>query len=172
MSGSRNGSIIAGTWAAMTKIGEDGYVNKVRGILEAQRKITTRLRNEVPEIRVATNDLSSVVAIVTKDKKDVKSGELHINGIALCDVMLKYHNWRCAKLQNPTGFHLAITDANCQEPDEFVDAVKASIALMKEKPELNHNSDVASYGMAAKMPSDCVLHEILIVIMDSILDSL
>jgi len=32
------------------------------------------------------------------------------------------------------------------------EAIKASIELMKEKPELNHNSNVATYGMAAKVP--------------------
>jgi len=35
---------------------------------------------------------------------------------------------------------------------KIFEAIKASIKLMKEKPELNHNSNVATYGMAAKVP--------------------
>lgn len=36
ISGSRSGSVIAGTWASMKKFGRDGLKEKARGILQAQ----------------------------------------------------------------------------------------------------------------------------------------
>lgn len=69
VAGSRPGSVIAGTWAAMTRIGRQGYIKIMRDILTAQKDIIARIKEEVPEVNVATQDVSSVVSIVTKKGK-------------------------------------------------------------------------------------------------------
>jgi hypothetical protein len=72
-----------------------------------------------------------------------------INVIALSDILLKNHSWITNKTIRPAGLHLAITQATCYDWKEFVKVVKDSVLMMKEQPELNHNSNVATYGMAA-----------------------
>jgi hypothetical protein len=124
------------------------------------------LKTEVPEVHVATLDVSPVIAVVTKKEKG------SINGIALANELQKHFDWTLAKTQRPPGFHIAITDANADRCKDFVKQVKACVQMIKEKPELNTNSEVASYGMAANMPSDFLLHGILISIMNSVLDAL
>ena len=42
----------------------------MRDILTAQRDIIKRLKEEVPEVEIATQDVSPVVSIVTKQGKD------------------------------------------------------------------------------------------------------
>jgi sphinganine-1-phosphate aldolase len=70
VAGSRPGSVIAGTWAAIARIGRQGYTKIVKDILTAQASIIERLQNEVPEVDIATQDVSSIVSIVTKKGKD------------------------------------------------------------------------------------------------------
>jgi hypothetical protein len=52
------------------------------------------------------------------------------------------------------------------------EAIKASIKLMKEKPELNHNSNVATYGMAAKVPDQGFIDNLLKIYIACNLDTL
>jgi sphinganine-1-phosphate aldolase len=44
LAGSRPGSTIAGTWAAMCKIGKDKYVEYTKAILSAQQNIVKGLQ--------------------------------------------------------------------------------------------------------------------------------
>lgn len=59
-----------------------------------------------------------------------------------------------------------------KEWEKILSVLKASIKLIKEKPELNHNSTTASYGMAAKIPDKSVLNDLANTIMGLNLDTL
>lgn len=85
MAGSRAGNIIAGAWAAMLSIGHDGYRKNAKIILDACAGMKKAIREEVPELQVATYHDSSIVALIQKPGYD-------INPIALNDVIKKYHN--------------------------------------------------------------------------------
>eukprot|EP01043_Picozoa_sp_COSAG02_P019991 COSAG02_NODE_975_length_15507_cov_14.829180_3_plen_294_part_00 len=146
MAGSRPGATIAGTWAAMVSIGHDGYVRSTKQILDGAAEMRARLINEVPEINIATRDHSSLVTIVSNDSQPGT-----INALALADVLSDEFKWTLNKLQNPPGCHLAVTLPSSTQVGEFVSAVKGAVKLMKQKPELNHSSSVATYGMAAKL---------------------
>merc|ERR1712147_81904 len=119
VAGSRPGAIIAGTWAAVCKIGRQGYTKFVKDILSAQRNIIKKLKEEVPEVEVATKDVSSIVSIVTRKEKG------SINCIALADILHKDFKWYCNKIMRPTGFHIALTEGNCCVWEKFVDDIKA-----------------------------------------------
>lgn len=54
IAGSRPGSVIAGTWAAMMKIGATGYIQNTKVILSASENARKAIRNEIPEVHVAT----------------------------------------------------------------------------------------------------------------------
>jgi hypothetical protein len=45
-----------------------------------------------------------------------------------------------------------MTLAMAADWQKMVKDIKTSVKEMKEKPELNHNSTVATYGMTAKIP--------------------
>lgn len=59
-----------------------------------------------------------------------------------------------------------------KEWEKILSVLKASIKLMKEKPELNHNSTTASYGMAAKIPDKSVLNDFANIFTGLVLDTL
>lgn len=107
---------------------------------------------EVPEVVVATQYDSCVVTVIQK------SGPNSINPIALCEVMKKQHHFKFATIQQPAGLHISMTIPLAQEWPKILTALKASIKTMREKPELNHNSTVATYGLAANVPDQTFLN--------------
>ncbi|MCP3975241.1 MAG: aspartate aminotransferase family protein, partial [bacterium] len=56
MAGSRPGALLATAWAAMLAMGEDGYLEGARGILEAGKAIKRGI-SEIPELRVLGDPL-------------------------------------------------------------------------------------------------------------------
>jgi len=76
------------------------------------------------------------------------------------------------KTMRPNGAKLVVSETTARHWREFIDVVKAAVKLMKEKPELNHNSNVALYGMATNMPDMCVLDNICKIHQKAVLDAL
>jgi hypothetical protein len=103
---------------------------------------------------------------VTKEGKD------QINCIALADVLQKHFNWALNKSMRPSGAKLVISEEIALDWENFVKAVKGAIKMLKEKPELNHNAEVAMYGMATTMPDTCVLDNIANIHSAYVLDTL
>ncbi|PWZ02071.1 putative sphingosine-1-phosphate lyase [Testicularia cyperi] len=62
LSGSRPGSLIAGTWAAMMKLGDSGYTQSCRDIVGAAKQLAQQIESEIPELFVLGKPLVSVVA--------------------------------------------------------------------------------------------------------------
>ena len=88
MAGSRPGNIIAGTWAALMKIGQTGYIENAKVILNACSELKKAIKTEVPELIVATRDNSCVVSLIQRSEAG------SINPIALMDVMKANFNYK------------------------------------------------------------------------------
>lgn len=65
-----------------------------------------------------------------------------------------------------------MTLAMAADWQKLVKDIKTSIKEMKEKPELNHNSFVATYGMAAKIPDESFVNDICNIYSAAVLDAL
>ena len=61
--GSRNGSIIAGTWAAMLFNGKKGYKDKILEIIELKEQILEDLE-EISQLEVIGNPSTTIIAFV------------------------------------------------------------------------------------------------------------
>ena len=151
MAGSRAGATIVGTWTALCVIGREKYVEFAKKIFSAQKNIIEALKKECPEVDVGTRHTSSLISIVSKPGKD------QINCIALCDVLHEHFKWSLNKSQKPSGLKLVISETTAEHWQDLIRCIKAAIKMMKENPALNHNSDVALYGMAGNMPDMTVL---------------
>ncbi len=65
-----------------------------------------------------------------------------------------------------------MTLATAADWQKLVKAMKICIKLMKEKPELNHGSTVATYGMTAKIPDERFINEMTKLHSGALLDAL
>lgn len=149
------------------KIGESGYVQNTKLILSSAENARKAIKNEIPEVMLASRHFTSVVAITTRS--DVANP---INVIALADVMKDKFKWNLNKLQSPSGLHIAFTVGNSPFWRKFVDDLKNSIKMMLDDPKLNHNDSTAFYGMAAKIPDSKILGDVAKIYNGAILDAI
>ena len=161
IAGSRPGSIICGTWAAMLKFGRNGYKEKARGILEAQKQMRLAFEED-PDIQVVSVHTSPIFSFTSST----------INSIAVAEQMQKIGNWIISKLQRPPAGHLALTDASCGNWKDFVNTLRGSVKAMKADPSLNKNHDTALYGITGSIPDKRLLRDFICMHQAAMLDTL
>ena len=161
IAGSRPGSVIAGTWAALMKQGREGFVQKAKDLLTAAQKIRVEI-DKIPEIDVISWDHTTVVSFTSKK----------VNPIALNDVMLKNYKWSLNALQLPPASHLVVTDANASSWKDFAVSLEGAVKYMLEHPELSKKGDAAIYGMADVIPNRAIVDNFLSYYMESLIDTL
>ncbi len=86
--------------------------------------------------------------------------------------VIKKHGWILSPVQYPQGIHCSMTLAMAADWQKMVKDIKTSVKEMKEKPELNHNSTVATYGMTAKIPDESFVNDICKIHSAAVLDAL
>ncbi|ETW81089.1 glutamate decarboxylase/sphingosine phosphate lyase [Heterobasidion irregulare TC 32-1] len=136
-SGSRPGALIAGAWAAMQYMGEEGYVASCRDIVGAAKSIEHTIKSDIPELYILGNPPASVVAFGSR-RPDV-------NVLDVGDAMAK-KGWHLNALQNPPAVHIACTRLTVPVVDTFIQDLKESVREVKGKPA-GKGTMVALYGL-------------------------
>jgi len=123
MAGSRPGALSAACWAAMVSMGEQGYLDAARRILETAAAIKQGIR-EIPELRVLGDPL--FVIAFTSDELDI---------YAVSDYMSK-KGWNLNGLQLPPALHIALTIRHAQPgfAERFLADLRDAVAYVKANP--------------------------------------
>jgi len=139
IAGSRPGALIAGTWAVMQYMGEDGYLKSCKEIVGAAKHIESAIRNEITELRIMGSPLASVIAF--------KSVDPSVNILAVGDAMSS-RGWHLNALANPPGLHIACTRLTVSVVEQFIVELKECVADVKGKP-LGQGNMVTLYGLGS-----------------------
>jgi len=137
LAGSRPGSLIAGTWAAMQYIGWDGYLESCRSIVGAAKSIAQLIKKEIPELYVLGNPPASVVAFSSKHPK--------VSAHEVGDRMNK-RGWHLNAIVNPDAVHIAVTRLTVPLVDTFIADLKDSVREAKSTPSTG-GTMVRLYGI-------------------------
>ncbi|MEN8119450.1 MAG: aminotransferase class V-fold PLP-dependent enzyme [Bacteroidota bacterium] len=138
--GSRPGSLSAACWATMLSVGEKGYLDATRKIMETADKIKEAI-TEIPELFILGNPLWVI---------SFGSNELDIYKVM--DAMTKRH-WSINGLHKPSALHIAITLRHAQSgvAERFIKDLKDSVAEVKTQPKTKGGM-APIYGLAASIP--------------------
>lgn len=124
IAGSRPGALVAGTWAALMSMGEDGYAASCREIVGAAREIERRIRTEVPQLRIMGRPMVSVVAFASAGSVNIyevgdrmSAKGWHLNGLAT----------------EPPAIHIAVTRLTVPVVGEFLADLKDAVKQTKTK---------------------------------------
>ncbi|KAE8272252.1 hypothetical protein A4X09_0g23 [Tilletia walkeri] len=141
IAGSRPGSLIAGTWAALMAMGEEGYTQSCKEIVGAARTIEQRIREEIKDLRIMGRPLVSVVAFHS-------AGKVSIYDVG--DGMSK-KGWHLNALATePPGIHIACTKLTVPVVDQFVSDLKATVAEVKKTKKGGPQGNMAAlYGLGS-----------------------
>jgi len=146
LAGSRPGALSATAWAAMVSIGERGYTEAARRILEAGAEIRDGIAG-IAGLRVLGRPLW-VIAFASDDP--------------LADVYQVLENmgdrgWSLNGLQRPPAIHIAVTLRHTLPgvAARFVADLRASVEQARANPDVRTGM-APVYGMAAALPDDAV----------------
>lgn len=171
IAGSRPGALIAGCWASLMSLGENGYLQACHTIVGATKKIEAALREDMTlsaELSIIGRPLVSVIAFT--------SATLDIYEIA--DAMT-VKGWHLNALQSPPGIHVAVTLPVSAAVDRLIDDLRSVVAAEREK----ENSRVAEgrdrkgqakgdtavlYGVAGSLPNKTVVVELARAFLDTL----
>lgn len=129
---SKTGGPLAGAWATLNHIGQEGYIEIVKGCQEATQLCREGIA-EIPELEILGDPDINLVAIASTDPK--------INIFAISDWMAK-RGWhiqvQLASTCSREALHLSINRANIAQIPELLEQFKLAIAELKEKesPEM------------------------------------
>jgi len=149
LAGSRPGALSAACWAAMVSMGEAGYLEATRKILETAARIKEGIR-AIPELRVLGDPLW-VIAFAS-DVLDV---------YRVMDFMSERH-WNLNGLHKPSCVHLCVTLRQTQPgvADRFLEDLRAAVEHVKSAPA-GKGGMAPVYGLAARLPLRTVVGDLL-----------
>ena len=149
LAGSRPGALSAGAWAAMVAMGEGGYLEATRRILETGSQIRAGIET-IPELEVIGDPLW--VIAFRSDAVDVYR------------VMEKMRQagWSLNGLHNPPAVHIAVTLRHTQPglAERFVSDLKAAVAGVAGDPGPSEGM-APVYGLAATVPVRSMVGDLL-----------
>jgi sphinganine-1-phosphate aldolase len=134
----RSGGPIAGTWAVVTTIGDEGYLRLAREVFEAVDRIVAVLAAE-PCLRLVAEPDSTLVAFATDDSCDpfTVTDELVSRGW--------YVQPQLAFEGQPASVHLSVSAATLAHLDDFTVALRESVAAAREAGPVVVDDDVVAF---------------------------
>lgn len=153
--GSRPGGLSAACWAAMVSMGEGGYLEAARRIMDSATWITAEVR-KIPELQVM-GDPTFVIAF--------QSAQLNIYQIL---EYMTQRNWGLNGLHLPPSVHLCVTLRHTQPgvKERFIEDLKAAVAYVKQNPQAAEGIGPV-YGMAASADLRGMVADVLNWYMDT-----
>lgn len=153
--GSRPGGLSAACWAALVSIGEKGYVDAAKKIMDVADYAKAEIA-KIPELRVLGNPYH-VVAFAS-------------DTIDIYRVMeqMTHKGYSLNGLHRPACVHIAFTlrHAEAGVKERFIEDLKAAVAHVKANPS-EKGSSAPIYGMAATLPVRSVVGDLLKTYMDA-----
>ncbi len=153
-SGSRPGGLIAAAWATLVSMGEEGYLEASRHILETADVLKRGIR-AIPELHVLGDPLF-VIAFGSRALDIYKVME-----------RMSARGWNLNGLHKPAAVHLCVTLRHTQPgvAERFLEDLRAAIEHVKANPG-EQGTMAPVYGMAATVPFRGLLSDLLKKYMD------
>ncbi|CAM6052283.1 unnamed protein product [Sphagnum compactum] len=155
MAGSRAGALIAGAWAAMMSIGENGYM-----------KIVSKLMDTSKRIEAGIKKIAGLYVLGKPDMTVIAFGSREVDIYKVNDVMTT-QGWSLNALHKPSSVHICITLQHVDVVDDFLGDLAAAVVTVRENPGKFEDGMAPIYGAAAKMPDRGTVRDILVAYMDS-----
>ncbi len=142
LAGTRPGGAIAGAWAALHSLGEDGYVSNARAAMETAKTFIAGI-NAVPELAVLGNPPVTIVAY--------GGGGPEVGAYAVGD-QLEARGWHVDRLQRPESLHMILNPGHLRVADTYLADVRDAVEYVKTHPDTAFEGSAPMYGLIAKAP--------------------
>jgi glutamate/tyrosine decarboxylase-like PLP-dependent enzyme len=113
LAGTRSGAPMAAAWAVLQRLGEDGYLDLTRKMLDARDRMVAAVR-ATPGLTVLVEPQSQIVCITAEP-----GASPAIDVFALGDALLQIGGWVLDRQGPPDTLHATVCAANAAVIDEF-----------------------------------------------------
>lgn len=156
--GTRPGGAIAAAWATIQHLGQKGYMENTRRLIEGKNRLA-EFFHSIPELEVLGNPKINLLAYRTKlNKPDI---------FVIADY-LEDKGWLVDRQQLPPCIHLTILPSNLPAIDEYMKDVKAALNYALANPQAEAKGNAAMYGMMARIPLRGMVKKNLIKLFEEI----
>ena len=147
--GSRPGALSAACWAAMLSMGEDGYLESVKKIMDTAEIIKRGIR-EISELKLMGDPLW-VIAFESKELDIYKVMD-----------QMTHKGWNLNGLHKPSCIHICITLRHTKAgvAERFLSDLKEAVDYVKVNPS-ESGGMAPVYGMASSLPFRGVIKDLL-----------
>ena len=155
--GSRPGALSAACWAALVSIGEAGYLDATRRILEVADAVKAGLRSDFPELRIFGDPLFVIAFASADDTLDI---------FRVLDAMTR-RGWSLNGLHRPAAVHLCVTLRHTQGgvAERFLADLRDAIEDVRAHPD-TEGGMAPIYGMADTIPDRGLVADAMLDHMD------
>lgn len=168
MAGSRPGALIAGCWASLMRMGEDGYLNTCLQIVGAAKKIEERIRTSdalCRSITVIGKPMVSVVAFRANQAQTDTMYKVDIYDVA--DAMSS-KGWHLNALQDPPAIHVAVTLPIVNAVDDLLRDLEDVVEACRGNVTSEKGNAAALYGVAGALPDKGVVDQLASGFLDTL----
>jgi len=117
--GTRTGGAVAAAWAVMKYLGEEGYLDIARSVMDTKKAIVEGI-NSIEGLQLSAESKMGIITF--------GSPEFDIFTVANG---MDDRKWYTARIKEPPGIHLVVTPANSPVVDEFLTDLKEVTDLVK-----------------------------------------
>jgi len=152
MIGTRPGGPIAGAWASLQGLGEDGYLALARQALEAADRLRTGIL-AIPELSLVGKGDATIVAFgdPSVSSRRFAAGGTGDKIFAIAD-RLEARGWSVDRQMKPPSIHLTVTANHAAIVDDYLAELRGAVADVRANPHLAREGTAPMYGMVAKVP--------------------
>jgi len=173
IAGSRPGALIAGCWASLMRMGEEGYLDSCVRIVGAAKRIEEAIRSSEilrHSVAVMGKPMVSVVAFRAKEAAQKALGSGHeVDIYDIADAM-SAKGWHLNALQDPPAIHVAVTLPIVAAVEDLVRDLEACVLACRGKgKEGGKKGDAAAlYGVAGAIPDKSIVVELATGFLDTL----
>mmetsp|Transcript_41251 Transcript_41251/g.86595 ORF Transcript_41251/g.86595 Transcript_41251/m.86595 type:complete len:636 (+) Transcript_41251:50-1957(+) len=144
IAGSRPGALLACAWASMMSMGEDGYMERSKIILDTTKSIAGQVAS-IQGLRLLGEPKSMVVCFGSDDFNIYRVGDA-----------MAHKGWSLNSLQRPPCIHLCVTIPVAKHADKFVQDLNEVVQMVRAEnggAEKKEGGTAAMYGKAGSLPA-------------------
>eukprot|EP00004_Rigifila_ramosa_P010677 TRINITY_DN2263_c0_g1_i2.p1 TRINITY_DN2263_c0_g1~~TRINITY_DN2263_c0_g1_i2.p1 ORF type:complete len:454 (-),score=115.89 TRINITY_DN2263_c0_g1_i2:29-1390(-) len=153
MTGSRPGGNIASSWAVMRAMGESGYIDLAKQLMNVTEKIKAAVKSH-PDLAILGNPHMTALSIVSRNPD--------VDILAVSDVVEKEGGWRVERQQKPSSLHFSVIPGLIPVVDKFVEDLLKAVEKVKADKTLAKKGTAAMYGMIGAIPDTEILSDFLV----------
>jgi sphinganine-1-phosphate aldolase len=150
--GTRGGGSIAGAYAAMCALGQDGYTRLADRIMKTRDALVAGI-NAIDGLQVLGAPVMSIISFA--------STEAAIDILAVADVMESKYGWSMERQQCPPSLHFSLMPSHGKFVEDLLQNLAASVQAIRDDPSLTSQGTAAMYGMVAKIPDGSIVESFL-----------